>query len=317
MNQLRPAGPAVYVDAHVHFYPCFPLSRFLEGAAANFPTSGEGAGDRASSPPPTRVMVLLDGREGCPFHELRRRVGGLMTEDGLAYWFRHPSTDDPEARPEPSDFLVVGGRQIPTEEGLEVLAIPSLDAFPHRRSLRDTTHQVLDSGAVPVLPWGLGKWWFRRRGIVLALLDSPLGGRILLGDNGNRPRDLPASKILLEGERQGIPVLPGSDPLPLKGHAGRAGSFGFILDGPLDAERPGEDLGRRILRLSSSPPTFGTRTSAVATLRSNLELRARSLLPLAGQGVSSIPPGTARMQEGTPAPTNSCPSVTAGSGGCG
>jgi hypothetical protein len=76
-----------------------------------------------------------------------------------------------------------------------------------------------------------------------------------------------------------VAVLPGSDPLPLSWHAGRAGSYGFVLEGELSADRPADDLRQRLRELRASPPVFGRRVTLPGFLRDQVALRAGRRLP--------------------------------------
>jgi hypothetical protein len=62
--------------------------------------------------------------------------------------------------------------------------------------------------------------------------------------------------------RRGIPVLPGSDPLPMRDHQGRALSSGFLVDAPLDLARPAAGLRDWLLAPGRQPLMAGQRESS-------------------------------------------------------
>ena len=100
------------------------------------------------------------------------------------------------------------------------------------------------SGAVPVLPWGFGKWWFYRGALIEALLRRPEPKWLFLGDNGGRPEFGGSPRLLREAGKRGVSVLPGSDPLPLPEHASRAGSCGFLMRNGVEERQPAAALRR-------------------------------------------------------------------------
>jgi hypothetical protein len=87
------------------------------------------------------------------------------------------------------------------------------------------------------------------------LRTSPRG--LFLGDNGGRLARAPTPALLREARRLGVPILPGSDPLPFPDHQTRAGSFGFISDAMLDESQPAQGLRAWLRGLGTQPPTYG------------------------------------------------------------
>ena len=233
----RLQGPFL-IDAHVHCHACFEPARFLEAAWANLRRM------RAALPGPVGdalgCLLLADIGEERSFLRLpadvgvRRRGWTLeQTEDGVSLL---------ACRDGVPRLLLVAGRQITTTDGLEVLALGSAAEFRGQRSLEATLDAVSAAGAIPVVPWGVGKWWGRRGELVLRLLDRAAPGWLWLGDNGNRPRGWPTPRPFARAAERGIGILPGSDPLALAHEFERVGSYGCILDGEIERSRPGERL---------------------------------------------------------------------------
>ncbi len=150
-------------------------------------------------------------------------------------------------------LVVVAGRQTPTAEGLEVLALGTLRRFSTGAPLEEAVREALASGALTVLPWGFGKWWGRRGALVERVLTSAEGRRIFLGDNGGRTRAAGRPALFDVAERLGTGVLPGTDPFPFASQARKAARFGFALEGPADLDRP---MGWLRHRLEESPAPF-------------------------------------------------------------
>jgi hypothetical protein len=258
------------VDAHVHIHPCFPLDSFFDEALANFRRAAR--------------SLDLAGAIGCL----------LLTEMAGSHWLHEApgtvgawtlgSTGEEDSlvarRSSGESLIVVGGRQIVAHERLEVLALGRNVDIPDGLPLNETLQRVREGGALPVLPWGFGKWSGRRGALVAATLARP-GGELYLGDNSNRLQLAGVPRLLREAGERGILVLPGTDPLPFPNHAGRAGSFGFVLEGPLegtlDTLRPAEDLLRRVRALREQPRTYGRGETLPRFLRDQASLQLRQV----------------------------------------
>jgi len=255
------------VDAHVHLHPCFDVSVFLDSAREHF-----AAAARAMNRPEAMGCLMFSE---CVWHDAFAALadGSLMRD--VPRW-SICATDEPEAllamHEGQAAMLIVAGRQIITAERLEVLALACGQRFADGEPASETCHRVLAADGLPVLPWAFGKWWGRRGRVVHELLDSPLAEHLFLGDNGNRPACAPSSSILQRGRQQGIPILPGSDPLPLTWQVHRAGSYGFFLDRSIPLNAPAAAL-RKLLQQRVQPPVFGRRASLMRFVRANIGLR--------------------------------------------
>lgn len=241
------------VDAHVHLYASFRLRRVLDGALANFRRAADRVGIRGAASP---VVVLADRADT---HHFRRLRDG---PERVAPGWRVRRTEEDAAvvatRGADEEIVIIAGRQIATSDALEALALGVDAEFEDGRPLRDTLETMVRAEAVTVIPWGFGKWWFRRGALVREILAGPLGERIFIGDNGCRPRGLPRSSIFAEARKRGIWSLPGTDPLPFPREASRPGSFGFVLNGELGRPTPARDFRRLIHDLDDQPRPYGT-----------------------------------------------------------
>ena len=248
------------VDGHVHLYPCFDPDRFLAAALSNLSaaahriggvTAGallftETARDSAFNALTLGALVpsgwTVESAEGDPALVLRSAVGGLP-------------------------LVIVAGRQIQTKERIEVLAVGS-DAPPppDGTPLADVLATLAVDGVPMILPWGVGKWMGERGRIVARTFAETPG--LLAGDNAGRPLGWRAPEIFSK-----CPVLPGSDPLPYPGAETNVGSYGFVLDGPVDLSRPGATIRERLCGLAVSPPRFGNRAGPVDFVSSRVRFR--------------------------------------------
>lgn len=259
------------VDGHVHFYDCFEPWRFFEAAVANLSAGARAAGVERSGP--GCLLLTESAREGA--------FGALRSGARLPAGWRveAPETDASAAllrRGGALELIVVGGRQILTAEGIEVLALgvgrTPEDGLPLRATLSD----LRAAGAPAVLPWGFGKWLGARGRAIAEVVEAGRVDGLALGDNAGRPAPTPQPRAFRRANARGLPILPGSDPLPLPEAADDAGRYGFVLEGRLDPDRPAADLIDLVARIDAQPRIFGRRHGLAAAIRRQIRLRRRA-----------------------------------------
>ena len=244
---------ATRIDGHAHFYPQFSLSTYLNAARKNF----QGADG---------ILLLAQPDDTPPLDLLEQRLPEVQGEwtydqpDSTSYVFRQQS----------ATIVMIAGRQLVTYENLELLTLCSSSLFSPRLPLRDLLNEVAESDAVPVVPWGFGKWWFSRGKIVRDLIRSTPQG-YLLGDSGCRPTWY-RSPILVTAMRQGIGVLAGTDPLPIRSHETRVGSYYTVLSEPVDLRSPTRWV-RQQLTGSTKYLNRGVRRNPTQFLSDQLRIR--------------------------------------------
>lgn len=267
-------GP-VPLDGHVHCYPRYSLRRLFDSAARNF---AEARGALGLPPGPvTGYLLLAEGDEPSVFTGLEERVG----EGRAGGWSLRPTGEEESlvaGREDGARLVVVAGRQIRTSDGLEVLALCSRAEFEAERALEATIRTVGEAGAVPVVPWGFGKWWGRRGRRLRSLLERAEPGTLLLGDNSGRLRGAPRPALFRRAEERGVPVLPGSDPLPFRGEEEKVGSFGAFVRIHPGLERPAAVLREHLLGLRRSPRPYGEGETPGRFLRHQVALQLRKRL---------------------------------------
>ncbi len=170
---------------------------------------------------------------------------------------------------------LLAGRQIVTSERLEVLALGTDKRYADGESLISTVESVLRDEAIPVIPWGFGKWYGKRGRILKRLIDSHVGHAIYLGDNGGRSSILPYPSHFRLAEARGIRILPGSDPLPFPNESSKAGSYGFALFGTIDCAKPASDVKRILLDPAVQPVPYGKPETLFRFIRNQCAMQLR------------------------------------------
>jgi hypothetical protein len=268
----------VFWDAHVHIHSVFDPDALLDAALENFDRAAArvGAdGDRDA------VLMLSESAGQDAFGAWSRRADGESGE-GAGRW-RFFRTEEPcalSARNAANRTLhLVAGRQIVSAEGIEVLSPGCADIVEDRvLPLAELAREVARRGGLPVLPWGVGKWLGKRGREVRRFVEASPDFAFALGDNGNRPFFWPEPSLLVAARRQSIPVVSGSDPLPLADHSRRAGSFGgWSADGRLDERRPMRSL-RNLFADPGNLRPFGQAAGFFRFFRDQLRIQARNRL---------------------------------------
>ena len=268
-------GAAVLVDGHVHYHDAFDLTEFLDAAWRNLQAA---AGDATSTDHVLGCLLVAEIQPVAPLERLGRDASGLGRP-----WSLETTSDQLSLlacrNGEPA-MAIVAGRQIVSSEGIEILALAGDHDFAAGQPLAELLKEIQDAQALPVLPWGLGKWLFRRGDVIKRILNecAARDGQtaLFLGDNSGRARHLPDSSIFQLARARDVPILPGSDPLNLPSHVHQAGRYGFVMPGQLDLNEPARHLRAWLQSITNSPQVFGRRDSLARCCRSQVSLRIRS-----------------------------------------
>ncbi len=252
----------ILVDFHVHLYRCFSLPDLFTSAADNFQFAADRKGEKTFA----GVLCLAESTGYDVFRQLQegRKIGGK--------WACRPTADNQSLHLQAGDreIYLIAGRQVNTRERVEVLALGTAHTIADGQSLAATLEQVEHSGALPVLPWGVGKWLGTRGQLVEKILLDP-ERTVFPGDNGGRPYGWPEpGQFSLPGRRNKV-VLPGSDPLPLSEEQNRAGSYGAVLEEIIN-DTPVRQI-MKAVHAASSLQSYGRRISPFTFFIRQLQLR--------------------------------------------
>ncbi len=262
------------IDCHVHLHPQFDPARLLDAAGDNLHSAAArlGVADWAG-------ILLLTEMAGVDwFGATRARIE--RGESRIGRWNLRASSEPETLIASDSErgirLRVVAGRQIETIEKIEVLALMTRHTVPDRMPLEQTLAASHAAGALVVLPWGVGKWLGSRGKLVESALEPRASAPpVFAGDNSGRPWFWPRPAVFATLEKQGLPVLSGTDPLPLSDQAARVGTFGVAFAGNIADDTAAAELKARLLSRSNPQPlrTFGRLERASRFVINQLRLR--------------------------------------------
>lgn len=265
----------ILVDAHVHIYDCFDLQIFFDSALANFQKEAvrNGQGNDFSA-----ILLLTEAAKDNWFQRLVHYAVEEHETGSKAFgnWIFHRTNEicSLYARSgDDGDLFLVAGRQVVTAQRLEVLALATDKDFEEGAPLRDLIQDVRESGAIPAIPWGTGKWLGRRGEILENLLKSVKDSGLFLGDNGNRPSFWRRPSHFELAQTKGIRVLPGSDPLPFASEACRPGSFGFMVEESITPDKPAKGIRRILLNPATRPIAYGKLENTYRFFRNQMAMQ--------------------------------------------
>ncbi len=207
----------IFCDTHVHCYQFEQLPNLLDAALDNF--VAQGAIDAI------KVLFFTDGEVDRTW---RRLLPLVQSQEGkLDDWsLRFSSkTQFIHAERNGQELLLAPARQINSKHRLEFLLLGcdhDCEAAPNEKAIID---QYFERYAI-VCPWGFGKW-LGARGKLLSQLTREQGNRLLLGDNGGRPR---LWAWVPQFSTSATNKINGSDPLPIDGELSRVANFGVVLE---------------------------------------------------------------------------------------
>lgn len=234
MSHLSPT--TVLCDAHVHIYDCFDLNLFFDSAWHNFYQQAQLLKTQNNF---CAALLLTEAKQDNWFLKLKENSSPASN------WSFHETNEQTSLSAQHTDgheILIINGRQIVTAENLEVLALATTEVLADGQPISKVVDWAINKHAIPVIPWGFGKWWGSRGDILSNTLSNFAAENLFLGDNSGRPWFLGKPKHFDVAESEQRRILPGSDPLPFASETTRPGSVGFYLTEAFDKNTPANSI---------------------------------------------------------------------------
>lgn len=270
------------VDAHVHLHPCYDPDELLQNAYDNLAAAGTHADPKA---PIACFLLLAECAPDDCFGALRALAEGGSPSPGasglrLRRWVVTRAAEDiaVAARDGERRLFIVAGRQVACREGLEVLVLGTTHRFADGRPIREVLREADALGVPRVIPWGPGKWLFRRGRLLEALVEEFHKPTLFLGDEGGRPVFWGYPQHFAHAARLGVRDLPGTDPLPFPHDVRKVGRMGFRIPIDLDPARPGECLLRALSQAGAPLERFATLEPPLRFVRNQIGMQLRKRL---------------------------------------
>jgi len=265
----------VIADTHVHIYPCYDLTAVIRNGMRNLDAlasdSQSATGAREGW---ARVLFLTERHDCHMFRKCRDEGIDLGSLEGQCRLTRDEQALIVEVLGTGTLYLIAG-RQIVTKEKLEIAALAVDEDIPDGLPIDEVVSRVNKANGIMVLPWAPGKWFFKRGDVVERLIEQSSPGRLILGDTTLRPTIWPEPALMVRGREKGLGVVAGSDPLPVEGEEAFIGSYGVVLEGAFDEDRPVRSL-RQMMYAPSAPFTVIGKRGGLPEVCRRLHQNAKS-----------------------------------------
>lgn len=270
------------VDAHVHLHSCYEPDELLQNAYDNLSAAARNGVDPLARK--AYFLLLAECQADDCFGTLRALADG-QASNGAAGLHLHrwavSATEEPisvVARHGQQELYIVAGRQVACREGLEVLVLGTTHRFADGRPIREVLRESEALGVPRVIPWGPGKWFFRRGRLLNELVAEFRKPTLFLGDEGGRPAFWGYPQHFAHAARLGVRDLPGTDPLPFPHDVGKVGRMGLKVAVDLDPARPGASLLRALTEIGAPLERFATLEPPLRFVRNQIGMQLRKRL---------------------------------------
>ena len=264
---------SILIDTHVHIYDCYNIKRFFNEAFSNFSYYNK---KLKLAEKFVCALFLTESNSFQYFDKLRDNSNNIIQDLEKEGFFKKESDESCSLVFETAGsnyIIIIAGQQIITEEKLEVLSLGTQQKIEYSLVLEETVRRINNIGAIPVLPWGVGKWLGKRNEVLNVFIKKNHATKFFLGDNSGRPAmfKVPA-QFKFSGQNKKL-VLRGSDSLPIKSQERKAGSFGFYFVSDLDISNPFRDIKKMIYNLESEPDNYGKLENIFDFFKNQIMLR--------------------------------------------
>ena len=266
----------IFVDAHVHIHDCFDLGSFFENAHRNLCSGAE-----VQSPSNfSGVLMLAESRNAGWFCSLASKAEKNENPSGAGPrpWSVSATGEESSlsiCHPDGRRLFIISGRQVVTQENLEVLALFVTAGIEDGHPIREVLQQVESLGGLAVVPWGAGKWLGKRGELVRRMVQESDGQAFCLGDIRGRPRLLTAPKVFASAQQKGIKILR-DDPISISSvsNAMLAATVSRLLQ-RLTRHSRAEHLKSLIRSPATDLQPFGRQIGVFPFIRNQIRLRYR------------------------------------------
>lgn len=249
------------VDGHVHLYDNFDPDIFINSISDNFKKFSDS--DEPGLSGTIRMIFLTEAKKNDFFSRIENNSLPLKNRD-----IRSENTGEKGSillkQNGESLFYIIRGRQIVTSENLEILSVGPGEKIDDGLPASKVLDILRERKEIAILAWGVGKWLFRRGKVIKDLIKNQNHPLLLIGDNSARPSGWLKPLIYKKGEKQGVTVINGSDPLPLEGEEKKAGSYFFKVTGEFDPGKPLESLKNILASDEKRILFYGKRDSVIS-----------------------------------------------------
>lgn len=280
MTQLKNTPITLLVDSHCHLHNIGDLSSLLDHAVEQFSKTADQndiSGDWHG------VLILTDISKSTAFRHIQYLIQSTPEKVFSSDQWELKLTDEDASilaeNNQGKSIFLCAGQQIVTKEKLEVLSLLNTTRVADGKALDQTINEVTEQGGLPTLPWGVGKWLGKRGKLVSDLVLNHGSTPLFLGDNSGRPMLWTRIPQFSLAKQCKVPILRGTDPLPVKKQKKRGGDFGFIISGDININKPAESLRNQLVQEDLTITDYGTLENPLRFLTEQFGIRFSSKKP--------------------------------------
>ena len=251
---------ATYIDTHCHYHPLLSFPDFFKSIIKNSKTVAQGRN--------VQIAICLTDMPGTNwFSELES-----CREIAL---FSVSKVDDQTlaVRIGNDTVTVYCSNQVNSQEKIEVIVVGFRGNVPEGLALNEYVDLYAKDYLI-IFPWGVGKWLGQRGDLMMAQMDEDKNP-FVLGDNGGRPYWWCRIPQFSKAIKKGVPVLAGSDPLPVSSFERRVASYGNVYAAEFGSC---SEWIKHIKGLNQSPSVYGSLSGTLSFLVEQFSLRFKKIL---------------------------------------
>ena len=259
----------IIVDGHVHIYSHYNLNDAIKIGINNLKSTIKEKTDSDVIP----VWLLVE-RHDCSFFNEATDSAPINFENS---GYTLNTSDEKETLIIEKDgtpiLFILAGRQIVTQEGLEVMSLASTLFIEDRtKSTAQVIEHINKNGGVALINWAPAKWFFSRGKVVDKMLDIFSPDELLIGDTSLRTTMWQLPKLMSKAIKKGFKIIAGSDPLPFENEEKLIGTYCFQLTGKFDEKQPAASI-RQLLKSSASDISIkGKRNGLIKFLKRQIRI---------------------------------------------